>query len=511
MRVFLRTKNLSNAGMMRSCLHCLYVLLAVLAVTVVGAVMSSFLDRVNLALLYLLPVLLAAVKWGRRFSLFASFVGALAFDYFFVPPAFGLRPHDPHDFFVLGIFLLVALVTGTIATELGNELEKTRSLYLLSRAVAAEVELHHIMKILVKAIADLVRLPAMLVAPDKGVLKQIAAHPAEAVFHEEAEKGLPWILEQVEPGNIGGGDAGRNVFYPIKSEGKILGAVVIGVGNKKQNIPARQGEMIAAFANLAAVAITRARLVEEAEQARLLTESQKMQSAVLNSISHDLRTPLSSVSGAVTALLDRESKLTKTSREELLRTIDSGSRRMNRVITNLLDMVRLETGIFKFKRTLCDIQDIVGVALNEMGDVLQDRATAVDIPPDLPLVEADFALIEHVLINLVDNAFKYSPPDTPILIVVRSQSDYLAVTVSDWGPAIPLPERDRLFERFYRGSSSKGVSGTGFGLTICKGIVEAHGGRIWMESRPIHGNNFTFSLPFQKRPLQEEAGQGGSL
>jgi len=175
---------------------------------------------------------------------------------------------------------------------------------------------------------------------------------------------------------------------------------------------------------------------------------------------------------------------------------------MNRFITNLLDMTRLESGILKLNQEWCDIQDVVGVALREIQEILQERHLQIEIPPGLPLVKADFALMEHVMINLLENAAKYSPPDGSITISARCRHNALLVTIADLGAVIPEPDRGRVFDKFYRSESSKRLSGTGLGLSICKGIIDAHGGQIWVESSYENGNKFTFSLPIPEQPVE---------
>jgi len=198
--------------------------------------------------------------------------------------------------------------------------------------------------------------------------------------------------------------------------------------------------------------------------------------------------------GAVTSLIEEKDIYTPETREMFLGTIREEARRMNRFVENLLDMVRLEAGTLKLNMKLCDIQDIIGVVLREIRDTLTGHPVNVTIPPDTPSVMADFILVEQVLINILENAAKYSPPDVPVSISVSVREKDLVVAVTNAGPPIPTVERDHIFDKFYRQSSSKHVSGTGLGLFICKGIIEAHGGRIWIDPLPDKGNRFSFSL-----------------
>ena len=254
---------------------------------------------------------------------------------------------------------------------------------------------------------------------------------------------------------------------------------------------------------MAAIAIIRVKLAEEAEQAHWLRESEKLHSALLNSISHDLRTPLASITGAVTSLLSEESVYSRETKGILLQTIKEEAQRLNHFVANLLDMVRLESGVLKLNKEWCDIQDIVGVALRQIKDVLQGHPLRVTMPSGPPFVKADCGLIEHVMINLLENAAKYSPPDSEISISAHYTNEAMLISISDLSPSIPKAEREHVFSKFYRLHYSKDVSGTGLGLSICKGIVEAHGGKIWVGPSPEYGNRFIFSLPVSEQPPEE--------
>ncbi len=214
--------------------------------------------------------------------------------------------------------------------------------------------------------------------------------------------------------------------------------------------PPEQTQLVETLSNLAAVIIVRLKLAKEAEHAKWLAESERLHRTLLNSISHDFRTPLASIMGAVTSLIEEKDIYTPETREMFLSTIREEARRMNRFVENLLDMVRLESGTLKLNMKLCDIQDIIGVVLREMRDTLTGHPVSVDMPPDTPSVMADFILIEQVLINLLENAAKYSPPDIPISISVSLNEKDLVVTVADAGSPIPGREREHIFDKFYR-------------------------------------------------------------
>ena len=247
------------------------------------------------------------------------------------------------------------------------------------------------------------------------------------------------------------------------------------------------------------MAIERARLDEQARQAELLQITDKLQSALLNSISHDLRTPLASITGALSSLLEDEVTLDEASRRSLIETASEEADRLNRLVGNLLDMTRLEAGAMHIKREDCDSPDVIGVTLEGLGSRLAGRLINLNIPSDLPLVPMDFVLIERVLSNVIDNALKYSPPDKPITITAQMVGGFLIIKVIDQGIGIPIEDLERVFDKFYRVQRPGSVNGTGLGLAISKGIVEAHGGMISAENNPGGGTIITITLPQEEK------------
>jgi two-component system sensor histidine kinase KdpD len=482
----------------------------VAVITILGKVLQPSFGLTNIALLYLLPVLISAVRWGLGPSFFASFLGVLAFDFLFVPPVFSFTVSDVRYVVSFAIFLLVALVTGTMATRLRREVKsardrerRTAALYALSREIAAETDLQQVLQTVVKTVAETMGGEAVMLMPDpfSTVLAEIASSPPLSFLPDNKEGAVAhWVLEHGRAAGRGTDTLGgaEHLFVPIKTDEKTV--AVLALKQHAGGFSPDRRQLLEALANLAAVAITRIGLAKKAEEAHWLRESEKLHSALLNSISHDLRTPLASITGAVTSLLSRESAYNRETKEILLQTIKEEAQRLNHFVANLLDMVRLESGVLKLNKEWCDIQDILGVALRELKDVLQGHPLRINIPLDLPFVKADFALIEHVLLNLLENAAKYSPPKSEISISARYSDPALLVTVGDLSPAIPKAERENVFDKFYRLHYSKDVSGTGLGLSICKGIIEAHDGEIWIDPSPDYGNRFTFSLPAAERP-----------
>jgi len=234
------------------------------------------------------------------------------------------------------------------------------------------------------------------------------------------------------------------------------------------------------------------------QHVRNLEHSERLRNALFDSVSHELRTPLASIIGAVTSLTGSEEIYSPEERASLLATIETGATRMNRLVRNLLDMARLESGSFQLNEDWCDVEDLIGVAVSEFTDDLRDRNIEIVVAPGLPLIRADFELLVQVLSNLLDNAIKYSPEGSAVNITARSDDGAVVLGVGDRGAGIPDEEKTNIFDKFYRLKSSPQVSGTGLGLSICKGIVEAHGGSTLVQDRPGGGSLFLVSLPVER-------------
>jgi two-component system sensor histidine kinase KdpD len=271
----------------------------------------------------------------------------------------------------------------------------------------------------------------------------------------------------------------------------VLGAKPIDTG---RHLSQEQVRLMEAFANQAALAIERVQLADQARQAQLLKATEELQSALLNSISHDLRTPLVSITGALSSLQEGIN-LDGETRQSLLDTAREEAERLNRLVGNLLDMTRIEAGAIQVRRDSCDVLDLIGTAIESIKDQLGDHPVNVYVPDDLPLVPMDFVLIERVLVNVLDNAIKYSPERAPIEIQANLDENDLEIKILDQGPGIPPKDLERIFDKFYRVHRPGYVRGTGLGLSICKGIVEAHGGSIYARNRPDGGAMITIVLP----------------
>jgi two-component system sensor histidine kinase KdpD len=498
---------------------CMIALLTVLAIP-----FRSYLGQVNIAMLYLLPVLFSAVVWGRYFSVVAAILGIVSFDFFFIHPTFTFTIFDLHYLFSFAIFLLVALMTGTLSARLRQHIAyakqreaRTGALYALSREIAATNELEKVLEQVARKVYESVESQAVILLPNEENKLAVRAKSdgQQDILADDNERAVAiWVYEHGQTAGRGTDTlAGADCTYvPMRTEQGVLGVLGIRPQDSRHLSP-EQRRLLEAFASLAAVAVNRIQLVEQAKETHLLAESERLHTALFNSISHELRTPLTSIIGAVTGLLDEDDLYDPVSRRDLLQTIKQGAMRMNRLVNNLLDMTRVESGYLQLSKEWCDVQDMIGVAASRV-EALRTRSLKIETAPDLPLVPADFVLIEQVLVNVLDNAAKYSGPDSEISVKTSHSLEEVAISVADHGPGVPEEDRELVFDKFYRLRASRQIGGTGLGLTICKAIVEAHGGRIWVSGNPGGGALVTFTLPLlaaapEKIPEPEPAASAG--
>jgi two-component system sensor histidine kinase KdpD len=320
-----------------------------------------------------------------------------------------------------------------------------------------------------------------------------------------------WAFEHGQPAGLGTDTlpAAALRCQPMKTARGMIGVIGIHPKEPGKLFTSEQRRTFESFVHQAALAIERAILAEEARQAELLHATEKLQTSLLNSISHDLRTPLVSITGALSSLRESSLDLDQEARESLLETAHAEAERLNRLVGNLLNMTRLEAGAIRLNKEACDIQDVIGAALEQLGERISGRHVRINLPGDISLVELDIALFEQVLVNLLDNAVKYSGPGSLIEINVSQSGESVYIEVCDRGIGIPADDLEHVFDKFYRVKRPESVSGTGLGLAICKGIVEAHGGTIRAEGRIDGGTVITITLPKEAESEQERAASSG--
>jgi two-component system sensor histidine kinase KdpD len=473
--------------------------------TALSALIAPHISPTNLVVIYLLSVVISAVYLGRGPAILTSILGVAAFDYFFVPPYLTLAVSDTEYILTFLGLLAVGLVISQLTSLVRNQAEaaqrreaQTVTLYELGRDLAIATGLEAVTQAVIDHISQTFSREVAVFLPVGDSLKAYATSPGLTISDNDLAVAT-WAFEH-------GQVAGRGTetlpeasmrYQPLKTMRGVVGILGVKPIDPNRVLTRDQLRTLDAFANQIALAIERARLAEQARQAEMLEITEKLQTALLNSISHDLRTPLVSITGALSSLADDQIILDASARRSLIETASEEADRLNRLVGNLLDMTRLESGAMHVKRTAGDIQDVIGSALEELGSRLDGRTVSMEIPNDLPLVQMDFVLIERVLVNVVDNALKYSLPQSPIEIRAHTAGAFVEITVADHGVGIPPEDLHRVFDKFYRVQRPDNVNGTGLGLAISKGIVDAHGGFISAENRSGGGTIITIALPVE--------------
>jgi two-component system sensor histidine kinase KdpD len=341
--------------------------------------------------------------------------------------------------------------------------------------------------------------------------KRVQLQRGELLFFElePKEAGVAqWVYDHAERAGLGTDTLpGASALYlPLVCSTGPIGVIAVRPKDTALLLDPEQLHLLESLVNQVALAIERTRLSDEAQQAHVRAETERMRNAILSSVSHDLRTPLAGITGAASSLLEERGHIDPTARIELARSIYREADRLDRLLKNLLDMMRIDAGAVQLSKEWHTVDEVVGAALARLEGRLRDHTVNTAFPADLPLVLVDGALLEQVIINLVENAVKYAPQGSAIDLSASASDHEVVVEVADRGPGILVGEEARIFDKFYRGKLAR-EGGVGLGLTICHGIVEAHGGHIWAENRSGGGALFRFSLPLPAQPPQVEAEQ----
>jgi two-component system sensor histidine kinase KdpD len=483
-----------------------YVLVALGA----GLLLDRVLDVTNIALVFLMAVLAAALSFGLGAALFASLLSAFALNYFFLPPLYTLNISDPESVVALGFFLGVAFIASNLTSRVQRQAaaarqraRTTEDLYLFSKKLAGTGTLDDVLWATAYQIASMLKLRVVLLLPENGGIAVKAGYPPEDTLDEADVAAARWAWEHDRAAGRGADTlpGARRLYLPLKTGRTPVG--VVGLDNDKTGplLTPEQRRLLDALTDQAAVAIERIQLVEDVERAKLAAEADRLRSALLTSISHDLKTPLAAILGAAGMLREPPDGLLKDDEAELLGTVVDESERLNRFIANLLDMTRIESGAMAPNAGLNFVGDIVGTALQRTRKITAGHRVAVDIPADLPMLNIDPVLFEQVLFNLVDNASKYAPEGTTIALKGWADGAAVVLQVIDEGPGIPAEDLERVFDSFYRVRKGDQVrAGTGLGLSICRGFVEAMGGSITAGNRQDRsGAIFTIRMPIPKQ------------
>ncbi|MGO8756374.1 MAG: DUF4118 domain-containing protein [Gallionellaceae bacterium] len=493
------------------------------ATTAICTAVAWFLLRhfelANLIMVYLLGVVAVASRYGRGPSVLSSFLSVVSFDFFFVPPRFSFAVSDTQYLITFAVMLLVALVISSMTASThhqariaGHRERRIASLYAMSRELAATRGKENIVRIAVKHVAEVFEAQSVVLLPDEtGRIVYPKAEGTAQSCHGSDLSVAQWVYDHDQMAGMGTDTlpGGEVVYLPLKASSGMIGVLALLPLNPARLALPEQQRLLETFVSQIALALERARLSAEAHSVQLKMETEQLRNALLSAISHDLRTPLSAIVGASSSLVRDGDRMASHTRQELGQAIYDEATRMSGLANNLLDMARLQAGAVVLNRQWQPLEEVVGGALGGLAARLVNHPVTVKLPRDLPLVEIDSLLIERVFANLLDNAVKYTSPGTPIEISAASGSNELVVTVSDQGHGIPAGEEKRIFEKFHRVASEGNQGGAGLGLTICRSIVEAHGGKIWADNLPSGGAAFHFTLPLTEPPLieNEEATQ----
>jgi two-component system sensor histidine kinase KdpD len=477
--------------------------IVVLVATLMCWAMFGRFANSNLIMVYLLGVAFVATRYGRAPSALAAVLSVAAFDFFFVPPFMTFAVSDTQYVITFAVMLLVGLLISNLAyrvraqAEAAREREqRTQVLYSLSRELARAATAEEVAQVASRHVSDVFAAPAEVLLP--GPEGRLSRSPGSGESAARESAVAQWAFEHGRMAGLGtdtlpGSSA---VYVPLRGTRSVVGVLAVRPDQALLPLTPDQLDLLDALAGQAASGLERASLAGEAERARLAVEAERLRNTLLSSVSHDLRTPLATITGAATTLL--QSSLDPATERELKEAIYEEGERLNRLVTNLLDMTRLESGSFRLNRDWQSIEELVGTALARLDRSLRDRPVGVSIPDDLPLVAVDAVLIEQVLVNLIDNVIKYTDPGSPIEIAGRAVNGSVVVEVADQGPGLEPGTEERVFEKFDRGAS--GQRGFGLGLPICKAIITAHGGTISAANRRPRGTLFRFILPVGETP-----------
>ena len=458
-------------------------------------------------LVFLLTVVLLALKIGRGPVLLAGALSALAWNFFFLPPRFTFAIANIEDALLFGAYFVVALVLGQLVARIrAQELaerrreERTAALYELTRDLAEAGSRDEVVWQLVLQINRVFNAPAAVCMP---IRDRLVPHPDSTLTLSEKELGVAdWACRHRQAaGRFTDNLPGANALHlPLATQRNVFGVLAVSLPDK--SLPTAQRNLLETFARQAALVLDRVELRNAAEQTRLLAESERLSRALLDSISHELRTPLAASSSAASALAAAESAPVEH-RRELIAEIQEANARLNRIVGNLLDVARLESGKILPQLDWHDARDLVHATTRELQRELVSHPVKVDVPATPLLVRVDFSLMQHALANLLLNAVTHTPPGTPIEVQARLADESLVLNVADRGPGIAPEFLPRLFDKFFR-SPNAPTGGSGLGLTIAKGFVQAHGGTLSVVNRPSGGARFTLRLPQAEKPPPTE-------
>jgi two-component system, OmpR family, sensor histidine kinase KdpD len=482
-------------------------LVGVALATGASAAVETLFPVASLSLIYMTAVVAVAALYGLGPAIASAAMGFLAYNFLFTEPRLSFHVTRQGEFLTLILFLAASILTGNLAARLRSRViaqraivDRTNKLYDFSRRVAVAANFDDVVWAAVSHVASTLECQSILLVPDASAKLAIAGgFPPEDKLDPRDMSAASYAWDKGEPAGRGSGTlpTAHWLFLPVRTADLRLGVMGVAYEDDRSLAPGDR-RLLEALIDQVALAIARIRLTEDLEATRLASETERLRTALLNSVSHDLRTPLVTIIGAAGSLVEPGQGLTEAGRTALAETIRDEGERLDRYVQNLLDMTRLGHGALKPNLVACDVADLIGSARQRLRGQLQDHKVQIDLPDHMPAVRADPILTEQVIVNILDNAAKYAPDGTRIATSARVDAGCAILSVADEGPGIPPGAHDRVFDMFYRASAGdRERAGTGLGLAICKGLIEAQGGTIRAE--PVHadgtGTRIVIRLP----------------
>lgn len=473
--------------------------------------LRPYAEPANMVMVYMVGVVAVAVRFGRGPALLATLLSALCFNYLFVAPYYEFKLTGEQQLITFAVIMLTGLIISTQNSRLrmqassarGRE-KNTSALFAMSRELSATRGKIPLAQVAAKHIADAFDSDIYLWLPDhKGLLQTVVAESETEGENSDPvreESVANWCFAHKQNAGLGTDTlpSAKALYIPLVGSNGVVG--VIGAMPHEPDMaayPSEKVELLEAFANITASALERAMAADLVEKTIVEAESEKLRNILLSSVSHDLRTPLATITGAASTLLLEGAKITQEFRTELVRTIHEEGARLARMVTNLLDVSSLESGSVKLNKELYFIEDLIGSALMRVEGKLSQHKVAMNVEGGLPLLRMDGLLIEQVLVNLLENVAEYTPQGTQVTISAHIIKPDVHISVADTGPGIPAGDEERIFDKFYAAHSRGEHKAGGLGLAICRGIIHAHGGRIWAGNAPEGGAVLTFTLPIK--------------
>jgi two-component system, OmpR family, sensor histidine kinase KdpD len=485
-------------------------------VTLLATPLLPFLDLANIVMLFLLAVVGVAVKFGRRPALAAAVLNVAAFDFFFVPPRFSFAVSDVQYLITFAVMITVGLVVGQLTASLRYQVrvaryreDRARSLYEMARELGLVLTQEQIAEISDKYVEQAFRAKASVLFPnDHDHLEN--ASPSTGTTPGVDMALAQWAYDHADSAGAGTDTlpASRALYVPLRAPMRTRGVIVVEPANPRLLMIPEQRQLLDTYAALIAIAVERVHFVTVAQDTLVSMETERLRNSLLAALSHDLRTPLTALIGMSETLSLALARVGSPLHPEA-QAITEQALRTSQLVSNLLDMARLQSGTVTLKRDWQSLEELAGSAIRSIASALKMHPVRVELPEDLPLLFGDGVLLERVLVNLFENAAKYTPPGTPITLSARLDGEQIQISVTDDGPGLPgagpgLPPGDaeNLFRKFSRGEKESSAPGVGLGLAICRAIVQAHGGTISASNRasPAHGAVFQWSLPHKQAP-----------